>query len=246
MAAHHLPGRHAVQEWAIAANKNKQSHVLPERYQRHAEIFSEEVAHRFPPERPDDLVIKLKPGTLDTINCKIYPLSRVELDEWHKFVEKNKALVRITDAKSPWVAPIFFIHKKDGLLCLVQDYREVNKWTERDQYPMPRIERILEQLHGKTLFTALDIRDGYNNIHVQPEVLNWAVMGTAWDCHMHYCTDISLDLPRLDNSLSSNQRQCYITCSTLIYARKLVHLLLISYVMQVRIPSADSTVILCI
>jgi hypothetical protein len=143
--------------------------VLPKQYQRHAEIFSEEAAHRFPPERPNDLVIKLKPGAPDTINCKIYPLSRAELDEWHKFVEKNKALGRITDAKSPWAAPVFFIHKKDGSLRLVQDYREVNKWTERDQYPMPRIEQILEQLHGKTLFTALDIRDGYNNIRVRPE-----------------------------------------------------------------------------
>ena len=140
--------------------------MLPERYQRHVEIFFKEAAHQFPLERPDNLVIKLKPGTPDTINCKIYPLSCVELDEWHKFVEKNKALGRIADAKSPWAAPVFFIHKKDGSLWLVQDYREVNKWTKRDQYPMPRIEQILEQLHRKTLFTALDIRDGYNNICV--------------------------------------------------------------------------------
>jgi hypothetical protein len=45
----------------------------------------------------------------------------------------------------------------------------VNKWTERNIYPLPQIEQILEQLHGKTLFTALDIRDGYNNIRVRPE-----------------------------------------------------------------------------
>ena len=43
-AAHHLPGRHATQEWAIATNKDKQNHVLPKQYQRHMEIFSEEVA----------------------------------------------------------------------------------------------------------------------------------------------------------------------------------------------------------
>ena len=40
---------------------------------------------------------------------------------------------------------------------------------EREVYPMPRIEQILEQLHGKLLFTVLDIRDGYNNIQVKPE-----------------------------------------------------------------------------
>ena len=52
---------------------------------------------------------------------------------------------------------------------MVQDYREVNKWTEREVYPMPRIEQILEQLYRKLLFTALDIRNGYNNIRVRPE-----------------------------------------------------------------------------
>ena len=45
----------------------------------------------------------------------------------------------------------------------------MNSWTERDVYPMPRIEQILEQLHGKVLFTTMDIRDGYNNIRVRHE-----------------------------------------------------------------------------
>ena len=77
-------------------------------------------------------------------------------------------------------------------------------------------------------------------------VTDRAVTGTARDCRVHYRTDISLDPLRLDNSLTSNQRQCYITRSTLVCARKLVHLLLIYYVIHVRIPSADSTFILCI
>jgi hypothetical protein len=54
-------------------------------------------------------------------------------------------------------------------------------------------------------------------------VTDRAVTGTARDCRVHYRTDISLDPVRLDNSLSSNQRQCYITRSTLLCAHKLVH-----------------------
>ena len=73
----------------------------------------------------------------------------------------------IRGSESPWSCPVFFIHKKDGSFRLVQDYCNINKWTERDVYPMPRIDLILEQLHGKTIFTALDIRDGYNNIRIQ-------------------------------------------------------------------------------
>ena len=52
---------------------------------------------------------------------------------------------------------------------MVQDYREVNKWTEQEVYLMPRIKQILEQLYGKLLFTALNIRDRYNNIQVRPK-----------------------------------------------------------------------------
>ena len=139
------------------ANKDKQDHVISKHYQRHKKIFSKDVAQQFLPERPNNLVVKLKPGAPDTINCKIYPLSQPELKKWHKFVEKNKALKRIVDTKSLWMASIFFIHKKDGSLHLIQDYWEVNKWTERDQYIMSRIEQILKQLYRKTLFTVLDI-----------------------------------------------------------------------------------------
>ena len=62
------------------------------------------------------------------------------------------------------------LHQKEGRFpqtCTRLSSRE--SWTERDVYPMPRIEQILEQLHGKVLFTTLDIRDGYNNICVRPQ-----------------------------------------------------------------------------
>jgi hypothetical protein len=70
---------------------------------------------------------------------------------------------------SPWSMPWFFIKKKDGALQPIQDYREVNKWTVHDIYPIPCIEQILEGLHGKELFMALDIQWGYNNIHIREE-----------------------------------------------------------------------------
>jgi disulfide oxidoreductase YuzD len=172
--AHIMPlPTHATQQWAIEANKNKQTErTLPERYSRHQHVFSEEAAKCFPPSRPDDMPVRLKPGAPATLNTKIYPLTRAEMEEWRMFVTKNKALKRIKDSESPWASPVFFIHKKDGSFRLVQDYRGVNSWTERDVYPMPRIDLILEQLNGKELFTTLDIQDGYNNIRIKS--------GDAW------------------------------------------------------------------
>ena len=66
---------HMAQEWAIEANKSKADTVIPEEYQRHWKVFSEEEAQHFPPERVDNHAINLKPGAPETIDCKVYPLS---------------------------------------------------------------------------------------------------------------------------------------------------------------------------
>ena len=159
---------HTSQQWAIEANKCKQDvPTLPARYQQHMQLFLEDAAKQFPPSQPEDLAVQLKPGTPDTINCKVYSLAHNKIQATDDFTSKNKELGCIKKVNSPWGSPFFFIRKKDGLFRLVQDYHVVNNWMERDVYPMPCIEQILEQLHGKVLFTTLDIWDGYNNIHMQ-------------------------------------------------------------------------------
>ena len=158
---------HTLQQWAIEANKCKQTiPTLPVHYQQHARLFSENAAQRFPLLRPEDLAVRLKPGAPDTINCKVYPLARHEIQAAAEFTSKNEELGRIRKVNSPWGLPFFFIKKKDGSLRPIQDYWTVNSWIERDVYPMPHIKQILEQLNGKVLFTTLDIRDGYNNIRI--------------------------------------------------------------------------------
>ena len=126
-------------------------------YQHHTWLFLEEAARHFPSSRPKDLAVWLKLGAPDTINFKVYPLACNELQAVDEFTSKNKELGCIKKANSPWGSPFFFIRKKDGSFRPVQDYHAVNNWTERDIYPMPHIEQILEQLHGKVLFMTLDI-----------------------------------------------------------------------------------------
>ena len=162
---------HVAQQWAIEGNKNKSKdfHILPAEYQWHEQIFLEISTKRFPPSRTTDTAVKLKPGASETMNCKIYPMSCTELEEWKNFVSKNKQLGCIVDSKLWWVSQVFFIKKKDRSYQLIQDYRGVNKWTKHELYPMLRINLILDQLHRKCLFTALDICDSYNNIQVRPK-----------------------------------------------------------------------------
>jgi RNase H-like domain found in reverse transcriptase/Reverse transcriptase (RNA-dependent DNA polymerase) len=92
-----------------------------------------------------------------------------EQEATKKFLEENECLGYIEKMDSPWSSPWFFIKKKDGTLRPVQDYHEVNKWTVWDMYPIPRIEQILESLHGKELFTVFDVHMGYNNMLIKKE-----------------------------------------------------------------------------
>jgi hypothetical protein len=148
------------QEWAIEAAKkwSPKDAEIPTEYRRHEVVFSEAAAHRFPPSRPKDHMIQLKPDAPDMIKCKTYPLTKPEMEAAKKFLDENQALGYIEPTNSPYSSPFFFIKKKDGTLQPVQDYREINKWTIQDVYPIPQITHILEQLQGKMLFTVLDIR----------------------------------------------------------------------------------------
>jgi hypothetical protein len=113
---------HTSQQWAIKANKCKQTiPTLLACYQHHARLFSENDAKQFPPSRPEDLAVWLKLGAPDTINCKVYPLACNKIQAAAEFTSKNEELGCIKKVNSPWGSPFFFIKKKDGSLRPVQD-----------------------------------------------------------------------------------------------------------------------------
>src|SRR5712675_3384392 len=102
---------------------------IPLEYRRHARVFSESAAQRFPGPRIWDHAIELKPDAPATIPRKIYSLTVAEQEELLKFVKEHVAKGYIQPSKSPYAAPFFFIKKKDGKLRPVQDYRRLNQWT---------------------------------------------------------------------------------------------------------------------
>jgi hypothetical protein len=158
------------QQWAQEAQKGQKTEQgLPPQYQKWEHIFSEERVKRFPPARPEDHAIKLKPGAPDIIDCKVFPLTRIEKEATEKWIKDNEEKGYIERSNSPWSTPWFFVKKKSGELRPVQDYCEVNSWTICDVYPMPRIEQIMEDLAGKELFSKLDICSGYHNVRIKEE-----------------------------------------------------------------------------
>jgi hypothetical protein len=91
----------------------------------------------------------------------------IEQEELKKFVKEHLAKGYIRPSKSPYAAPFFFIKKKDGKLRPVQDYRRLNKWTIRNQYPLPLIHQLIPRVRQKSLFTKFDVRWGYNNVRIR-------------------------------------------------------------------------------
>ena len=68
---------------------------------------------------------------------------------------------------SPWGAPVLFVKKKDGTLRMCIDYRQINKITVKNKYPLPRIEDLFIQLKGASVFSKIDLRSGYYQLRVK-------------------------------------------------------------------------------
>jgi len=96
-------------------------------------------------------------------------MALIELIELKKQLQEllNKGLIR--PSVSPWGAPVLFVRKKDGSLRLCIDYRELNRVTVKNKYPLPRIDDLLDQLAGAAIFSKIDLRTGYHQLKIKPE-----------------------------------------------------------------------------
>ena len=99
--------------------------------------------------------------------AKVYPLNPQEVDACREFIEENLKTGRIQPLKLPQASPFFFVKKKDGKLCPVQDYRYLNKHTIKNAYPLPLIADLIDNLCHFSCFTKFDVCWGYNNIRIK-------------------------------------------------------------------------------
>ncbi len=83
------------------------------------------------------------------------------------FLNENLESGRIRLSKSPFASPFFFVKKKDGTLCPVQDYRKLNEMTIKNHYPLPLISELINKLRGTKYFTKFDVCWGYNNVRIK-------------------------------------------------------------------------------
>ncbi|GKA62190.1 putative reverse transcriptase domain-containing protein [Tanacetum coccineum] len=79
----------------------------------------------------------------------------------------NKGFIR--PSSSPWGASVLFVKKKDGSFRMCIDYRELNKLTVKNRYPLPRIDDLFDQLQGSSVYSKIDLRSGYHQLRVREE-----------------------------------------------------------------------------
>ncbi|KAI3695430.1 hypothetical protein L1987_78427 [Smallanthus sonchifolius] len=79
----------------------------------------------------------------------------------------DKGFIRLSF--SPWGAPVLFVKKKDGTFRMCIDYRELNKLTIKNRYPLPRIDDLFDQLQGSSFYSKIDLRSGYHQLRIQEE-----------------------------------------------------------------------------
>jgi hypothetical protein len=150
--------------------------IVPTTLHEYADVFSETAFNSLPERRKWDHAIELEQEPSPGFR-KVYPMTLTEQTEMDVFLEEALAMGCIRQSKSPLGAPVFFIKKKDGKLHFVQDYRALNAITRKNQYPLPLIDDLIHRLKGACYFTKLDIRWGYNNVHIHK--------GDEWKAAFH-------------------------------------------------------------
>ena len=162
-----MTSQHLVEGARHSAETQATATQLPTYVAEFRSVFTKEDFDILLEHRKWDHVIKLTPGAEPKLS-KVYPLSPLEQAKLDTFLEENLRTGRIRPSKSPIVAPVLFIKKKDGLLWLVQDYCALNAMTIKNRYPLPLISELVSQLRGARYFMKLDVRWGFNNVCIKP------------------------------------------------------------------------------
>ena len=123
------------------------------------DIFPEELPG-IPLEREVDLSIKMLSGTAPVSRAP-YKMAPTELKELKVQLQELLDKGFIQPSVSSWGALILFVKKKYGTLRMCIDYRQINKVTMKNKYPLPRIEDLFDQLKGAGVFSKIDLGSGY-------------------------------------------------------------------------------------
>ncbi|GJR24162.1 putative reverse transcriptase domain-containing protein [Tanacetum coccineum] len=121
-----------------------------------------------PSTRQVEFQIDLVPGAAPVARAP-YRLGPSEMKELSEQLQELSDMGFIRPSSSPWGAPVLFVKKKDGSFWMCIEYRELNKLTVKNHYPLPRIDDLFDQLQGSSVYSKIDLRSGYHQLRVREE-----------------------------------------------------------------------------
>ncbi|KAJ9521060.1 hypothetical protein QJQ45_022784 [Haematococcus lacustris] len=147
--------------------------------QEYADVFPSDLPHGLPPERSVDHRIELQQAKPPPAR-PIYNVSSGELAELKQQIGEllDKGFIR--PSTSPYASGVLLVRKKDGSFRMCIDYRPLNRLTIKNKYPLPRLDTLLDRLHGAKVFSKLDLRQGYHQIRVAPEDIHKTAFRTRY------------------------------------------------------------------
>ncbi|GKC00007.1 putative mitochondrial protein [Tanacetum coccineum] len=137
--------------------------VLQQVVEEYEDVFA--IPTELPPKRDHDHKIPLIEGG-QLVNIRPYRNPPTQKDAIEGMVAELLQARVIKKSNSPSSSPIVMVKKKDNSWRMYVDYRQLNKQTIKDKFPIPIIEELIDELHGSQLFTKLDLRSGYHQIRM--------------------------------------------------------------------------------
>ena len=156
------------EEEETAKSETEARKLVPKKFHKWIKVFGKKQSERMPTRKRWDHTIDVKEGFIPR-KGRVYPLLREEREKVREFVKEQLRKGYIWPSKSPQMAPVFFVGKKDGKKRMVQDYQYLNEWTVKNNYPLPLISDVLENIGTKKVFTKMDLWWGYNNVRIKKE-----------------------------------------------------------------------------
>jgi ribonuclease HI len=117
---------------------------------------------------------------------KLRPISPLLLPVIEKEINKLlNAKIIIPLRYSKWIENLVIVRKKNGEIRLCVDFRDLNKFSKKDNYPLPKMEHLLQRILGATVMSFIDGFLGYNQIYVHPDDQEKNAFTTPWGTFMY-------------------------------------------------------------